>query len=126
MRFVVWFKTRTGMEQLALVWMVVLTVFTLNLISLHDRASGKLLRIPPGTDVGTKNKEVARPLKHIAPLVPLRAQAKIVLLVLFFGRKDYLEATMESVLRVIPRDNFAIVMSQVLKKRDEFLFFEKT
>ncbi len=110
------------MEQLALVWMVVLTVFTLNLISLHDRTAGKLLRIPPGTEVSTKNKEVTRPWKHIAPVAPLRAQAKIVLLILFFGRKDYLEATMESVLRVIPRDNFAIVMSQVLKKRDVFVF----
>lgn len=102
------------MEKLVLVWMIGLTFFTVNLISLHDRAAGKLLRLPPGSaQVGRlRGRDGSFEPVRLAPLQPLRAQAKIALVILFYARREYLERTMKSVLRSIPRDNFAIIMSQ--------------
>lgn len=120
----VWLRQRSGMERLVLVWMAGLTLFCCSLVWMHDRAAGRLLRPPPGwTRAGEQRPQTKGGSKSFQrPLVPLSAQAKIALLVLFYGRREYLEQTMDSVLRIVPRDNFAVIMSQV--RRDVlFLFF---
>ena len=112
-----WWNARTSVEKLVVAWMVVLTVFCATTLHLHGKATQLGLRSrvatgKPAEGGGTCPKTEVQQRPRLAPLQPLRAQAKIALLVLFYNRRDYLRQTMESILKRVPRDNFPIVLSQ--------------
>ncbi len=121
-----WWNTRSGMEKAAVVWMAFITVYCVTAMWLHGRAVRlgtplpmQLSPQPKGAAAAAAAEGgmcVAKPASParavVPPVAPLRAQAKIALLVLFYGRKEYLKKTMEGLLRLVPADNFAIIMSQ--------------
>ena len=117
-----WWRARSTRERMTLLLGTALLLFVLNLTVLHRAQLGPDKTAATGVQGGESEEEeekddakscpAPRDGPTVRPLVPLRAQAKIALLVLCYNRPKYLQKTMEGVLALAPRDNFPVILSQ--------------